>query len=77
LSTGAPSGKTNTKRPADFDHALLLIVAVVSRRPDDAAVFAIDGDECSAGFQGAAEELPENFFFVAVVCRMLLPDERI
>src|ERR1700689_536362 len=48
-----------------------------SRRADDAAIFGIDGDQCSAGVQGFAEKCPENFFLVTILGGMLFPDERI
>jgi len=50
---------------------------VESRRSDDPAIFAINGDECSPGFQGLAEKSFENLFLVTVVGRMLFPNERI
>ncbi len=65
------------KRPADLDLAFFLVVSVESRRPDDPAIFGINGDQCSPGFQGLAEKSLEDFFLVTVVGRMLFPNERI
>ena len=48
-----------------------------SRRPDDPAIFGINGDQCSPGIQGLAEKSPENLFLVTVVGWMLFPNERI
>jgi len=48
-----------------------------ARRPDDPAIFEINGDQCAPGFQGQAEEFPENLLLVTVFRRMLFPNERI
>src|SRR5260370_29242375 len=69
--------RSGQKCPADFDLAFILVVAVESRRPDDPAISGINGDQRSPGFQGLAEECPENLFLVTVLDRMLFPNERI
>ena len=72
----APVG-SGQERPADFDFALLFVVFVKSRRPDDLAIFAIYGDQRPSGLQGLAEKFLENLFFVAIGDRMLFPNERV
>ncbi len=52
------------KRPTDFDLAFFFVVYVESRRTDDLAIFGIDGDQCSPGFQDLAEKSLENLFLV-------------
>lgn len=63
--------------PADLDFAVGGIVAVETRRADDFAITAIDGDEGSAGFQSLAEELVKDLILVTIAGGMLLPDQRI
>src|SRR5262249_27518822 len=63
------------ERPADLDLASRLVVLGVPRRSDDLSVAAIDGGQRPSGFEGAAEEIPEYGLLVALVVRMLLPDQ--
>jgi len=65
------------ERPPDFDLASFFVVFMESGRPDDPAIFGIDGDQRSAGFQCLAEEQFEDLFFVAISDRMLFPDKRV
>src|SRR5262245_15940456 len=65
------------ERPADFDLAARLVVVGVARRPDDSSVAPVDCDQRPSRFECASEELPEDEFLVALVVRMLLPDQRI
>ena len=65
------------ERPADFYLALFSVVSMEPGRPDDLGVRGINSDQTSTGFQRVAEKRSENLFFVTVLDRMLLPDERI
>jgi hypothetical protein len=65
------------KRPADLDRAFFFVVSVKSRRSDDLAVLAINGEQRSTGLQGVAKKALENLFLVTIVAGMLFPDERI
>src|SRR5439155_24175766 len=70
---GAAPVRPSQERPTDFDLAILRVVAVEARRPDDPAVFAIDGHKRSTAFQGLAKKYLEHLFLISIVVRMLFP----
>jgi hypothetical protein len=41
------------------------------------AISRINGDQCSAGFQGLSKECLENIFLVTIFGWVLFPDERV
>src|SRR5262249_3123707 len=76
IVAAAPVGP-GQERPTDFDLALPLVVPVEPRRPNHPAVFGIDGEQRPAGRQGVTKKRLEHLGLIAIVARMLLPDERV
>jgi hypothetical protein len=65
------------ERPPDLDLALFFVIAVEPRRSDNPLRRKISGDQGSAGRHGLLKKRAEDFFFVAIPDRMLLPHERV
>lgn len=74
---GAAPVRPGKERPADLDLTPLLVVAVVSRGPDDLVVFAVNDGRRALGIQGVLKEILEDFFLVSILAGVLLPNERI
>ena len=74
---GAAPPRAREERPADFDLASLLVVAVKPRHPDHLPRARVGGDQGSSRRQLLAEEVGERGRLVAVLRGMLLPDERV
>src|SRR5580698_4526207 len=65
------------KRPADLNLSFLRIVSVVARGAHNLLSLPVDRNQCAARLQRTLKNFLENFFLVAIVGRMLLPDHRI
>lgn len=75
--TAAAPVRPGKERPADLDLIPLLVIAVVSRGPDDPVDFAVNDDQRAVGIQGVLKEALENLFLVSIFVRVLFPDERV
>src|SRR3989475_13272766 len=58
-----------------FPYTTLFRSSVEPRRSDDSAIARVDGDKRAATLQGFTEEAPEMCLLVAILRRMLLPNE--
>jgi len=74
---GAAPVRPGKERPADLDLIPLLVIAVVSRGPDDLVVVAVNDGQRALGIQGVLKEALENLFLVSIFVRVLFPDERV
>ena len=63
--------------PTDFHFAPLLVVTVISGRPDYPVCHRVAGQQSAAGFKSLAKEFFEHVFPVTVPVRVLFPNERI
>jgi len=63
--------------PTDLDLASFEIVAMKSRRTDDAIVFAVNRGQRATRLQRFIKKFPEDVRFVSIRIWMLLPDQRV
>jgi hypothetical protein len=63
--------------PADLDFAPASVIAMKTRRANDAAIAAVDRDERASGSEVLREERAKELLPIAIGHRMLLPDQPI
>lgn len=72
----APVG-SGQECPADLDLAFFLVVTMETRRPNHPLSYGITDNQRTTGRQSLVKEYLEAFFFMAILDRMLFPNEPI